>query len=135
MKPIFVDTSGFAALLNRGDVNHALALAFDRQVAEQRLRLLTSNFVLDETYTWLRQTLGHAQTVSFGVHIQQSKVVEVVYVTPEIERIAWDILARYVDKSFSYTDCTSFALMRQLNLDTAFTFDHHFRQFGLTVIP
>jgi hypothetical protein len=135
MNAIFVDTSGFAALENGNDANHSLAIAFQRQVADQRLRLLTSNFVLDETYAWLRVTLSHMRAVSFGASIQHSKVVEVVYITPDLEREAWEMFARYGDKDFSYTDCTSFALMQHISLDTAFAFDRHFSQFGLRVLP
>jgi predicted nucleic acid-binding protein len=39
------------------------------------------------------------------------------------------------DKDFSYTDCTSFAVMQLLGLDTAFAFDQHFRQFGFVCLP
>jgi len=135
MKTIFVDTSGFIALENANDANHALAVGFQLQVAEQRLHLLTSNFVLDETYTWLRKAMSHHRAVSFGAAVQQSKVIEVVSITPEVERPAWDIFIRYGDKDFSYTNCTSFALMQQLRLEAAFSFDRHFRQFGLRVMP
>ncbi len=133
MKAVFVDTSGFVALENVKDSHHLLARAFQQRVVEQKLRLLTSNYVLDETYTWLR--LGHRRAVAFGAAIQQSAVVQVVYVTPEIETAAWDIFTRYTDKDFSYTDCTSFALMKYLNIDTAFAFDQHFQQFGLVSVP
>ena len=134
MKPVFVDTGGFIALENAKDQHHAQALAFQQRVAEQHLRLLTSNFVLDEAYTWLRLGLGHALALRFGEAIQHSAVIEILYVTPEIEHAAWEIFSRYSDKDFSYTDCTSFALMRYLDLPTAFAFDSHFQQFGVDVI-
>lgn len=38
------------------------------------------------------------------------------------------------DKSYSYTDATSFAIMGRLGLRTAFAFDPHFRQFGFHVV-
>jgi predicted nucleic acid-binding protein len=134
VKPVFVDTSGFIALENAKDQHHAEALAFQRRVAEQHLPLLTSNFVLDEAYTWLRLGLGHELALRFGEAIQHSAIVDIAEITPDIEHAAWEIFRRYADKDFSYTDCTSFALMQYLDLPTAFAFDRHFQQFGVEVI-
>jgi hypothetical protein len=48
---------------------------------------------------------------------------------------AWRLFQQYDDKSFSFTDCTSFILMRRLKLRDAFTFDHHFAQMGFRLWP
>jgi predicted nucleic acid-binding protein len=42
---------------------------------------------------------------------------------------------RHHDKQYSLTDCLSFVVMRQLNIDVAYTFDHHFTQAGFTPAP
>jgi predicted nucleic acid-binding protein len=41
---------------------------------------------------------------------------------------------QYEDKGFSFTDCTSFALMERLDINTVFAFDDHFVQYGTFVI-
>ena len=41
----------------------------------------------------------------------------------------------YRDKDFSFTDCTSFAVMRELRLTHALTVDRHFRQMGFELVP
>ena len=52
------------------------------------------------------------------------------------ESKAWEIFVQYEDKGFSFTDCTSFAIMERLKIDTAFVFDDHFIQYGkFIVIP
>jgi uncharacterized protein len=50
-------------------------------------------------------------------------------ITEEDEERAWKVFRQYVDKSFSFTDCTSFALMERLDTYTAFAFDDHFLQY------
>lgn len=52
-------------------------------------------------------------------------------VSEEDEKEARRILGKYVDKDFSYTDATTFALMARLSFDLAFTYDWHFAQYGL----
>ena len=53
--------------------------------------------------------------------------VSIVTVKNEDEENAWKIFLQYKDKDFSYTDCTSFAVMESLKIDTAFSFDKHFQ--------
>lgn len=39
------------------------------------------------------------------------------------------------DKSYSFTDCTSFVVMKELRLKQVLTTDRHFRQMGFEVLP
>lgn len=41
-----------------------------------------------------------------------------------------DFFLHYRDKSYSFTDCTSFVLTKELGLREVLTADHHFRQAG-----
>jgi predicted nucleic acid-binding protein len=58
----------------------------------------------------------------------------VLRVSEALESAAWQIFKRYNDKEFSFTDCTSFAIMRERDLREAFTNDHHFEQFGYQIL-
>lgn len=129
MPPIllFVDTSAWYALLDRKDRNHLAAVRF---VEESRIPFVTSTYVLDETVTLVKRHLGHTTAARFGHRLWDEEVARLVRITPEDEMQAWTIFARYEDKGFSYTDCTSFALMERLHLDSAFAFDVHFTQYG-----
>ena len=51
------------------------------------------------------------------------------------EEKAWEIFLKFKDKEFSYTDCTSFALMQRLQIDTAYSFDSHFKIMKFQVLP
>lgn len=55
----------------------------------------------------------------------------VVRVSAADERRAQYILTQYTDKTFSYTNATSFAVMERLHIRQAFTFDDDFSQYGL----
>ena len=49
----FIDTSGFYALLAAKDNQHSAARTFMRRAADERLPLVTTDYVLDETATLL----------------------------------------------------------------------------------
>jgi predicted nucleic acid-binding protein len=44
--------------------------------------------------------------------------------------LAWETFERFADKDWSFTDCTSKVVIEQLGITHAFSFDHHFQQFG-----
>jgi uncharacterized protein len=54
----------------------------------------------------------------------------VVRVLPAEEQKAREILARHIDKSWTLCDAISFAVLDARRVGRAFTFDHHFRQYG-----
>lgn len=73
--------------------------------------------------------------MSFGNQIKASKLIRIIHVTDKIEDQAWKIFEQYDDKDFSFTDCTSFAIMENENIQNAFTFDRHFTQYGFQIHP
>lgn len=94
-----------------------------------------TDHVFDEMYTALRNWLGHKLVISFGDLVLKSKVVNLIRVDEELFDVAWEIVQKHSDKSYSFTDCVSLALMERLDLNSAFTFDRHFIQYGFTAKP
>ncbi|MCL5045514.1 MAG: type II toxin-antitoxin system VapC family toxin [Actinobacteria bacterium] len=131
---LFVDTSALVALADSGDMNHQRAADFARSLPNAA-RFVTTDYVLDETITRLRFSIGHSRTVEFREKIMASRLYSIVGVNEEIRRLAWGLFKSYGDKQFSFTDCTSFVIMKALRLEEALTFDRHFLQAGFRVIP
>ena len=101
MPDIFVDSSAFIALEAQDDQYHAVARRYQMSLVSQPVRFVTTNFVLDETYTWLRRRASHAQAVAFGDNIRQSARLIVHRITADQEAAAWDIFVRYEDKDLA----------------------------------
>lgn len=132
MKRVFVDTGAWYALVDRKDPDHGRVVPVFR--AYQR-RLLSSNFVIDETLTLIRYRLSWDAAHAFGEKVRAGGLVEVIRVDPACEDAAWAIFSRYRDKTFSFTDCTSFALMDRLRPEAALAIDQDFRAYGLRCLP
>jgi uncharacterized protein len=130
MREVFVDTSGWVALKHKGDTFWQAATALHRSLLTAGARYVTSNFVLDESYTLLLHRIGHHVAVELGEEIRASRLVTVVHISPDWEEEAWLMFKRYADKAFSFTDCTSFIVMRPHGMWEAFTNDHNFEQAG-----
>jgi predicted nucleic acid-binding protein len=127
---IFVDTAAFLAIENRRDSHHEEALKYRRECLKRGEPLVTSDYVLDESYTIIRIRAGHGIAVRFGEALRASRLLRIEHVTPETVEAAWRLFRDFADHEFSFTDCTSLVLMERLGIEAAFTFDEHFRQYG-----
>lgn len=134
MRRVFVDTGAWYALVDADDPDHGRVVPCFRA---HRGRLITSNFVFDEAITLTRYRLGWPVASRLGAQLRAGQVALVERVTPiEIdEEAAWAIFSSYRDKSLSFTDCTSFALVKRLDIDLCLAIDSDFRSFGLHCIP
>jgi len=127
-----VDTGAWFAYVNAADPDHQrVRLVLDRPQG----RLVTSSFVFDETVTLTQARLGHQRAVAVGRVLLDLAVVELLSITPADERAAWSPFEKRADKSYSFTDCTSFVLMRREKIAAAVTLDAHFAQEGFAVLP
>ena len=137
---LFVDTWGWIALADDREALHA------RAVAERRKRtapgmLVTTDYVLDETFTRLFSRADFAKATAFSQAVFASASVGLL----AIERIdaerfetAYRMRLRYRDKGrISFTDFTSFIVMKELNIRDALTADEHFEQvqLGFRCVP
>ena len=126
--PVFVDTGAHYALADVQDPDHAEAGRLLHQIVRLRYALATSNCIISEVYTLLRQRLGWEAAVHYVEGLRAGST-QVISVSAADEVRAWEILRRYDDQDFSYVDATSFAVMERLGIHVFFAFDAHFSTF------
>ncbi len=130
---VFLDTSSFVALANDRDSDHQAARRIERRMRAEGYQLLTSNFIVAETHALLVSRTNRQLALRVIQAIERSPT-RIERVTVEDEQRALELLIRYDDKDFSYTDATCFAVMERFDVDTAFTFDRHFIQYGFRTL-
>jgi len=124
-----VDTSAIYALLDRSDANHSKAADILKKLRAAGDTVVVTNFVVAETHALILAKLGHALARAWLTGL----CWPVERVTVEDEKRAREIICAYEDKSFSYTDAATFAVMERLGINKAFAFDKHFIQFGFVL--
>ena len=138
MTPVFVDTGGWIAMAVIRDQYHKQAASFYQELSKRKIPLLSSNYVLTETYTRIRYDDGHGKAVRFHSLIQQAVGagrLHIEWVTPRIHQEAWTIFQDHEDQIFSLVDCTSFVIATRSGVKEAFAFDEHFNTMGLILRP
>lgn len=130
MKPVFIDTAGWACLLDRREAKHAEAVRVMAECAQMRRPLVTTDYVVDETATLLNARRAGALLAEFFELIWRSAALTLTPVGPGRFREACAYLLKHRDQGYSFTDVTSFIVMRELRMSEALTEDRHFEQAG-----
>ncbi|MBI2093331.1 MAG: PIN domain-containing protein [Candidatus Omnitrophica bacterium] len=134
MTKCFIDTSAFAALYHRNDAYHEQAKQIWTFLRQRQAILYTTRDVISETITLVRRRTSYRQAVICGNDLWASPVLEILRSDARQDSEAWEFFQRYTDKEFSFVDCLSFVLMKELRLQWAFAFDQHFAQAGFEMI-
>ncbi|MEK7849448.1 MAG: PIN domain-containing protein [Candidatus Omnitrophota bacterium] len=134
MEKVFVDTSGWVALFAENDQNHKKAVSIFEEIKYSKVPIYTSDYCIDETITTILARGSHKQSVLAGEALFTSKIIKIVHVYPDYLQTAWELYQKYKDKKFSFTDVTSFVIMKDLNIKKAFAFDREFVQAGIELI-
>jgi predicted nucleic acid-binding protein len=131
---IFVDTSGFYALLVKADDRHAAASALLGPARKCRRRFVTTDYVLDETATLLKaRGYSHLLNAFFDL-LDQSHACRVEWTDPDEFHATRRFFLKHADQAWSFTDCLSFRIMKDLRLRDALTKDGHFQDAGFVVL-
>ena len=135
---VFVDTGGWIAVAVEADTLHEVAKPYYANLLARRVLLFSSNYVFDETLTRIRYDFGHDLACRFSNFYEEAekrRLLTTLWVDEEATRKALRIFHKYSDQKFSFTDCTSFVLMKSFKINEAFTFDKHFETLGFTRFP
>ena len=128
MTTVYIDTSALYAVLDADDENHESAKRLWTDLLTQEARLVCSNYVLVETFALVQHRLGIEAVRTLQEDILPTLHVE--WVDELSHRAAVTALLTAGRRRLSLVDCTSFEVMRQLGIRTAFAFDAHFAEQG-----
>ena len=122
-------------LADESDRQHAAARAALDRWLEHGGVLLSTDYVMDETLTLLRMRLGLAAAERWWNQVEGSTRVRWEGLDAARAERARHWFFRWRDKNFSFTDCSSFVVMKQLRIRDALTNDRHFVQAGFHALP
>ncbi len=129
MEKILVDSGAVFALLCRDDKNHPAAVAGLRKMQRRRALPVLTNYILAEIHTLLVARLG-PDAARLWV---RSNIWPVEQAGSMDEKRAMEILLSGRGGDCTLVDAISFAVMERLGMDTAFTFDVNFANFGFKI--
>jgi predicted nucleic acid-binding protein len=135
MNAVFVDTAGWMACADGADPAHRASCAARDAALEAGQTLVTTDYVAGETLTLIRLRLGVAAAQAWWEQVDGSPRLRWEPIDHDRFEKARQLFFQYRDKDFSFTDCTSFVVMRELRLTRVLSSDRHVRQMAFQAVP
>ncbi len=129
---VLIDTSAFYALLDERDPYHDAAVRAAARIGRDQERLVAHSHLIAEAIALVQARFGVAAvrrlaTVWFPL-------VDVLWVGKDLHERALGALLAADRRNVSLVDHTSFVLMRDLGIGTAFAFDGDFAAQGFELV-
>ena len=128
---VFVDTSGFFALMVARDPHHARCAELVGDLARRRGMAFTSEAIISETCTLLQARRQGHLIGEFLNYVDAARALTVLPTGGELFQRTKEYLRRRYEHGFSFVDCSSFLLMADLRLTDTLSTDEHFTIAGL----
>jgi uncharacterized protein len=128
----FLDTSGWRALLNSGDRNHASAVDVWREIIRRKKLVVLTDWIIAKTGNGLARSRFRELFVEALRLISTSPDVRIVFVDDDLLLRATDLYQARPNKHWGFVDCASFVVMTQEGISKAIFCDRHFEQAGFS---
>ena len=130
MKKVFVDTSGWLAVLVSSDVHHKRAVEIYLELLTSGHDLVTHDGILLEIGNALSGLKTRDTALNLIEKISNSHRIELVPLTSILLKAGWRLYSERSDKEWGIVDCISFVVMEQSRINETLTADRHFEQAG-----
>lgn len=128
MRKVFVDTSAFYAFLDGSDDYHEDALRDFRRAQADGWRLVTTNYVLQESWTLIQARLGWDAVDAWRDRLVP--LCDVIWVDRSLHAQGEARCRQARERRLSLTDCVSFEAMRREGVRSFLGADEHFLREG-----
>lgn len=132
MNSVFIDTSFYIAFASPRDRWHQEATAIGSKC---RGTMITTEFILVELGNYLCAVSKRRSASQIISMLRSDKRTVIIPASSQMVEAGTSLFNKRGDKSWSLTDCISFALMEKEEIRQAYSFDHHFSQAGFEVFP
>ena len=130
----FLDTSILYALIDRRDAHHAAARDLVGRLARANRLLVTTDYIVTEAVNLANARSGHHVARRILDLIDQSGGIRLEWIRSLRFEATKAFFRRQSAHGYSFTDCTSFVVMRELKLVDVLTSDGHFREAGFRML-
>lgn len=131
---LFLDTSFAYALINKSDEWHEEAVKLQKEVSNNKIKLITSEYILWEIANGLSAVNFKKKAGILIKILMDNAYIKLIPSSSSLLKEGLNLYEQYSDKDFSLTDSISFIIMNRFNVKSVLSSDHHFEQMGFETL-
>ncbi|KAA3614174.1 MAG: PIN domain-containing protein [Calditrichaeota bacterium] len=135
---VFIDKTAWIALLDKTNPNYEAARVYFENLLAQNARLVTNNYCVDETVSFLRSTLGNDLATKFMLIIDESVLsinLRVDWISRRIRRNALNNFLKSSNSELSLNHFFIYESIKRKRVDFIFSYDTNLKNFDFPVMP
>ena len=129
-REVFVDSSGLYAMADHRDPSRAAVERCVAGLVKSGAGLVLTDYIIDEACTLAKARGGGYAAQRLLEIVDRSQAFRVVWIGQERFESVKSFFRKHADHGYSFTDCSSFVVMRELRIRDALTTDRHFFEAG-----
>jgi predicted nucleic acid-binding protein len=130
----FWDTSGWFTLYVKSEEMHKKALEIAEYQIQNKIPFITSDLVIHETMTLFMARKQPKSAIQFWSTFNHSKLVRIEKIDDNQFQKSGDYFCNQIEQGYSFTDVSSFLVMKELKITSAVTLDKHFVKAGFQIL-
>lgn len=134
---VFLNSGFFIASAVGKDRYHESAEEAMRKFIDDETHLFTSNYVIQETITWIVYSVGSHKVRQFAqklTELEREGILDVIWIDRILHKRSLETLIKYKDHPFSFVDASIITIAKHLKLKTIYTTDKTLKESGLNVV-
>ncbi len=134
----FIDSSAWAALADKTDVNHEAASEYFRKLLETNSKLVTNNIAVDHALLIIKEKLSSRTAQKFLAVLDESVLtvnLRFDWISRRLRRNALNLYLKSSNPDITLEHCYIYETIKRKKVDILFTFDQGLSFFGLPLMP
>jgi predicted nucleic acid-binding protein len=138
MVKVFIDATGWYALINAQHLNHDLAKEYFQQLLNSNAKLYSNIMEVTTAISSIKRNCGLNSALEFSRIIDEANLsshLNVSWYTRRLRRASLKQFFSIKDQEIEIRHCVIFEEVRKKKINVIFSFDDSLRKFGVPLMP
>ncbi len=135
---VFIDKTAWIAIVDKNNPKYELSRTYFENLLNQNVRIVTNNYCIDETVSFLRSTFGNDLAKKFLLIVDESVLsinLRIDWISRRVRRNALDNFLKNSNPDLTLEHFFIYESLKRKRVDFIFSYDTNLKNFDFPVMP
>ncbi len=135
---VFIDKTAWIAIVDKNNPKYELSRTYFENLLNQNVRIVTNNYCIDETVSFLRSTFGNDLAKKFLLIVDESVLsinLRIDWISRRVRRNALDNFLKSSNPDLTLEHFFIYESLKRKRADFIFSYDTNLKNFDFPVMP